>query len=120
MRLTIPIFRCRTLGCVLVSLCLALSVPGAEASVLVVQDAHLMATPAVALSSPDAMDCVPCARCYAAPAPSMNRVTGDAHEAETPAGQADPTQRLDSEVMFDAGGQRALLPLRIVYCRWRN
>ena len=120
MRPTILVFRCRALGGVVVSLCLALSVPDAEASVSMVQDAHSMATSAVVPSPPDAMDCVPCARCYAAPAPPMGRITGNAHEAETPAWRFDATQRLDPEVMLDAGGQRMLLPLRIVYCRWRN
>lgn len=74
----------------------------------------------LALSSPDAMDCMPCARCYAAPRSVVEQFSGDGHEPKAPAWRPHVAQLADLEKSFEASGQRVPLPLRIVYGRWRN
>lgn len=103
----------------LVWLCLALIGTDAHASSSAMPE--VWATPDAATTSqgvPAALDCMPCALCYVAPAPSSNVVTVVANEFEsstwwvhTPAA---PTQR-----RF-LSNPRCLehVPIRIAFCRW--
>ncbi len=107
------------LAAALVWLCLALIATGAHASSSATQEVR--AIPAHALTSqgmPEASDCVPCALCYAAPAPISHTLTVEAKVAESftwfaPA----PTHR--PELRFLSKPRcRKHVPIRISFCRW--
>ncbi len=66
---------------------------------------------------PVAMDAMPCALCYSAPASSLHEVGGECREHEVPAWPAHVAPVPDREY-FDAGGPYIRLPVRILYCRW--
>ncbi|CAN5544622.1 hypothetical protein BH09GEM1_BH09GEM1_47960 [soil metagenome] len=66
---------------------------------------------------PVAMDAMPCALCYSAPAPSLHEVGGECRGHEATAWPAHVALVPDGEY-FDAGGRHVRLPVRILYCRW--
>lgn len=66
---------------------------------------------------PVAMDAMPCALCYSAPAPSPHTVGGECREHEAAAWPVHVASVPDAEY-FDAGGRQVRLPVRILYCRW--
>ena len=111
--------RWRALGCVVVSLYLALSVTDADALASMVQDARPMVASDMTSSPAEAMDCIPCARCYAAPAPLTQLFVGQGNGSDPTAWRNDAAQRSAAD-RFDTGDRRAPLSLRIAYCRWRN
>ncbi|MDA8254295.1 MAG: hypothetical protein M0Z99_01430 [Betaproteobacteria bacterium] len=120
MRRTERLGRWRALGCIIFSLYLVLLRPGTEAWAFVVQQARPMEATAMASSPAEAMDCVPCARCYVAPLPSAQRCGGEDHEPEVLARPNHAVPQAPSDWSFGSGAPRAPLPLRIAYCRWRN
>lgn len=115
---------------VLLYLFLALFGTTAQASMPVSQDdgwtaravAPVAAAPVAAAvmglaTMPVAMDAVPCALCYSAPAPSLHEVGGECRGHEAAAWPVHVAPVPDGEY-FDAGGQHVRLPVRILYCRW--
>lgn len=115
---------------VLLYLFLALFGTAAQASMPVSQDdgwtaraVTLVATGPVAVAvmgvatMPVAMDAMPCALCYSAPAPSLHTVGGECREHEAAAWPVHVAPVPDGEY-FDAGGRHVRLPVRILYCRW--
>ena len=66
---------------------------------------------------PQMLDCLPCARCYVAPAPVAVGVV-------EPAGTDEPAWRVQDPALPyttrdpDRGGGPSRLPVRIAYCRW--
>jgi hypothetical protein len=66
---------------------------------------------------PVAMDAMPCALCYSAPAPSLHEVGGECRGHEATAWPVHLAPVPDGEY-FDAGGRHVRLPVRILYCRW--
>lgn len=66
---------------------------------------------------PVAMDAMPCALCYSAPAPSPHTVGGECREHEAAAWPVHVASVPDAEY-FDAGGRHVRMPVRILYCRW--
>ncbi len=104
-------------------LCLALFAAGARAAVPAMEEAR----PAVAMipmtvshAMAGALDCVLCAGCYIAPAPTTHGFSGECQEPEEPAWRVHATSPPDSFWMFDMGGRHVRLPVRIAYCRWLN
>jgi hypothetical protein len=103
----------------LVWLCLALIATGAHASSSATQEVR--AIPAHAMTSqgmPEALDCMPCALCYVAPAPISHVVTVEAKEFESftwwvhlPSVPAEPQALSDPRY-------REHVPIRISFCRW--
>jgi hypothetical protein len=126
--------QCRTSfgAALLLCLCLFLALFGtaAQASMPVSQDNERTAravTPvttgpvAVAVmgmaTMPVAMDAMPCALCYSAPAPSLHTVGGECRGHEAAAWPVHVASIPDGEY-FDAGGRHGRVPVRILYCRW--
>ncbi|PLC01497.1 hypothetical protein CY658_31715 [Variovorax sp. RO1] len=111
-------------------LVLALFGTAAQASMPVSQDdgwtaravAPVATAPVVAAvmglaTMPVAMDAVPCALCYSAPAPSLHTFGGECRGHEAAAWPVRVAPVPDGEY-FDAGGRHVRLPVRILYCRW--
>jgi hypothetical protein len=99
-------------------LCLALIGTGARAASLAMPEVR--ATPAEVTSHgmPAASDCMPCALCYVAPAPSSHVVTIEAKEFESitwwvPVPPAPTVRRFLSNPRC-----REHVPIRISFCRW--
>lgn len=109
---------CLALGAA-VFLCLTLIASGARAAASPMQEMSAVATPpAAAQSMPMASDCVPCALCYVAPAPSAHTTTGEGKEPESATWWA-RDQSIPSTIRFLAGeGSRVPVPIRIAFCRW--
>lgn len=82
---------------------------------------EVRATPAAAVTSqsvPAASDCMPCALCYIAPAPSSHGVTAEAKVFESftwwvPVPSAPVERRFLSNPRC-----REHVPIRITFCRW--
>ncbi|RSZ44105.1 MULTISPECIES: hypothetical protein [unclassified Variovorax] len=68
-------------------------------------------------SMPVAMDAMPCALCYSAPAPSPHGVGGECREHEAMAWPVHVSPA-PAVTYFDPGGRHVRLPVRILYCRW--
>jgi len=104
---------------VAVFLCLALAGAGARASIAEMQQARrLQAPPAASHATPAAVDCMPCAGCYVAPAPSAHGCGGEGKEPDATGWQAQaaPSPRLRRS--SETAGVRARVPVRIAFCRW--
>ena len=71
-------------------------------------------------SMPMASDCMPCAICCLAPSPTAQGFSGDCSEAEEPGWQFLASHAREVAEAFDTGGGHPRLPIRIVYCRWRD
>ena len=100
-------------------LCLALIGPGARASNSALPESAAM--PAAAMTNqgvPAALDCMPRALCYIAPAPNLHVVTIEAKEIESFAWWTlDPPA--PSERRFLTNPRcREHVPIRITFCRW--
>ena len=102
-----------------VFLCLALVAAGARASAPPMQALSASAaSPVAAQSMPKASDCMPCALCYVAPAPSAHTTTGEGKEPESARWWA-RSQPIPSTVRFLAAeSSRVPVPIRIAFCRW--
>lgn len=112
--------RCRALVYVALLLCLTLLGTGARASVATMQDAGPVAISVmVSESTPMASDCMPCVRCYIAPAPSTPGISCESTEREEPV-LAWPVQTTSPAPtwFFDTRGWRLRWPVRIAFCRW--
>lgn len=100
-------------------LCLALIGTGARASSLAMPEVR--ATPAAAMTSqgvPAASDCMPCALCYIAPAPSSHGVTVEAKEFESFTWWVH-LPPVPAEHRFLSNPRcREHVPIRITFCRW--
>lgn len=66
---------------------------------------------------PMAMDAMPCALCYSAPASSARGVGGECREHEATAWPVHVSPA-PAVTYFDPGGRHVRLPVRILYCRW--
>ncbi len=66
---------------------------------------------------PAAMNAMPCALCYSAPAPLPHEVGGECREHEATAWPVH-VPPLPEATYFDPGGRHVRLPVRILYCRW--
>lgn len=102
-----------------VFLCLALVAARARAAAPPMQEMSASAASAVAAQSmPMASDCMPCALCYVAPAPSAHTTTGEGKEPATVTWWArEPS--IPSTVRFLAAeSSRVPVPIRITLCRW--
>ena len=110
----------RVLAAVAAWLCLALL--GAPAAQAMAQDAR----PAQAVieapmpSMPMASDCMPCAICCLAPTPTTQGFSGELRQPDEPAWRLHAPPVSDVAQAFDTGGGHPRLPVRIVYCRWRD
>ena len=100
------------------ALSLVLLVAQARATVRVLEEARPAAASAMdSRPLPAAFDCMPCARCYVAPAPATHGSGGDDQPAEELRWhvQAPPAF---SAIFSDTGGRYVALPVRIAFCRW--
>lgn len=79
------------------------------------------ATEAVLQPAPAMGDCVPCAYCYAGPAPTAHGLSGQFKEQAAPtwAALAPAAARSQRHVGSEAK-QPQLVPLRIAYSRWNK
>lgn len=68
-------------------------------------------------SMPAASDCMPCARCYVAPAPATHSFNGDDQPPEERWWHVHQPS-VPNSVFFDTGGWHVALPVRIAFCRW--
>ncbi len=103
----------------LVWLWLALIATGAHASSSATQEVR--ATPARAVTSqgmPEALDCMPCALCYIAPAPSSHVVTIEAKEFESITWWVHAQQAPTERRFLSNPRCREHVPIRISFCRW--
>ncbi len=111
--------RSAAIAAALIWLCVVLIGTDAYASSSAMPEVR--ATPAAAMTSqsdPAASDCMPCALCCVAPAPSAHLVTVESKELESltwwvhvpPA----PTERR----FLSNPGCREHVPIRITFCRW--
>lgn len=99
--------------------CLALIGTGARASGLATQE--LRAEPAATAPSehmPGIADCMPCALCLVAPAPSEHTFSAEAKEVEPSAlrprvAPTPPAIRIPPKSTY-----REHVPIRIAFCRW--
>jgi hypothetical protein len=99
-------------------LCLSLLGAGARASTLVMQEAGPIAISAMASEPmPTASDCMPCARCYVAPAPAAHGFSGECMTPDEPVWLVHAPTVSGAE-RFDTGGRQVRLPVRILYARW--
>lgn len=69
---------------------------------------------------PQMLDCLPCARCYVAPAPVAVGVVEPAGTDEPAWRVHDPALLYTTRATPDRGGGPPRLPMRIAYCRWLN
>jgi hypothetical protein len=69
-------------------------------------------------SRPQLSNSMPCARCFAAPAPAVQGVSAEPGEPTEPAWRAQVSAAPDSSAFMDAGNQLPRLPVRIAFCRW--
>ena len=102
------------------ALFLSLTLPGAQAraSMPLIRQAGPVAISAVSSRSmPTATDCMPCVRCYTAPAPASHGCSGECKEHEALIWWVHVPSAL-FDAFFDSGGGYARLPVRILYCRW--
>lgn len=100
-------------------LCLALPLSVARAEPFAMQE--IAAFPMAAMSTPampEAMDCLPCASCYVAPAPATTGFVGKCRESLTLLRWIRPQAYLTSCSSFDGGTGRSRVPIRIAFCRW--
>ena len=111
--------RWRAFAACLAWACLALIGTGARASNVDTQELRAeAATAMVSERMSGAADCMPCALCFVAPAPSEHTFTCDAKEAapwaqHVPAPLALPVTRVTSR-----STPREHVPIRIAFCRW--
>lgn len=99
--------------------CLALLTVSTQASSAEVQQARSVLEPAAAsLATSSAIDCLPCAGCYAAPAPSTHGFGGEGYEPDAPRWRLHAALSGDSPGLFARRCLRAAVPVRIAFCRW--
>ena len=110
---------------VMLLVCLALFSLAARTAAVPMQDQAPVAVQSTATmadmpSMPTALDCTPCAVCYAAPTPSTNNFSAEHKEPEEPNWRANAEATPESAWRFDIGGWRTRWPARITFCRWLN
>ena len=113
------VHRWAAIAAALVWLCLALIGTGARASTSGMSEVR--ATPAAAMTSqgsPAASDCMPCALCYIAPAPSLHVVTIEAKEFESFGWRVHVPPALPERRFLANPRCREHIPIRITFCRW--
>lgn len=69
-------------------------------------------------SMPMASDCMPCARCFIAPAPATQGGSGEFKESEPPTWWVHTRQTPATVWHADSGSKRCSVPIRITFCRW--
>ena len=69
-------------------------------------------------STPMASDCMPCALCCTAPAPTTQGFSGESKQCDEPVWRIHVPPVPDSTWRPNTGGWRPRLPVRVVYCRW--
>lgn len=69
---------------------------------------------------PSAFDCLPCASCYLAPAPTAHGFTGEADETRQAAWQLVTKPLASAQKPRDLSKTEASVPLRVANCCWRN
>ena len=118
---TLHTLRWRVSVSVWVYLCLSLVGSAAQASTATRQEAMSMVVSAMTPDSmPQAMDCVPCVRCYVAPVPVAQGVSGESKEAEAPHWQTHTIVQVETAWTIDTGVWHPRLPVRIEYSWWLN
>lgn len=113
------VHRWAAIAAALIWLCVVLIGTGARASSSAVPEVRAMAAAAVASQGvPAALDCMPCALCYIAPAPSAHTVTVEAKEFESFTWWL-PVPAAPAEHQFLSTPRcREHVPIRITFCRW--
>ncbi|OUM00374.1 hypothetical protein [Variovorax sp. JS1663] len=112
--------RWRALFGVALFLCLALLGVGARASIPGMQHAGPVAISVMVSESMQTVaDCMPCARCYVAPAPVTQGFSGEGKTPDEPFWRVRSPSVPDTEY-FETGGRHVGLPVSILYCRWLN
>lgn len=99
--------------------CLALMGGAAQASTLLTAQAwplEVSAMPATAMTQ--TRDCMPCARCYVAPAPVALGVIAQPGHTNEPGWRAHDLVQLATTPGIHPRGWPLRLPVRILYCRW--
>ena len=98
---------------------LALLGAGATASIPMRSEAGPVAASGMASGSmPMTTNCMPCALCYIAPAPTRQGFSGQCHEPAAPIWRIHAPPAPASAWLFDRRVWRTRLPVRIAYCRW--
>jgi len=98
---------------------LALHGAGATASVPMRPEAGPAAAPSMASGSmPMTTNCMPCALCCIAPAPTRQGFSSECQEPAAPIWGVHALPAPASAWLFDRGVWRTRLPVRIAYCRW--
>lgn len=69
-------------------------------------------------AKPQMSDSMPCAQCFAAPAPAVQGVGAEPGEPIEPAWRTQGSATPDLSVFMDAGDRLPRLPVRIAFCRW--
>lgn len=69
---------------------------------------------------PSELDCLPCASCYLAPAPTAHGFTGEAEEPRQAAWQLLTKPSASAQKPRDLSKTEASVPLRVANCCWRN
>lgn len=112
----------RVIGAVVAWLCLAPLPAPALAASQAMQEGYPAQTvmEAPMQSMPMASDCMPCALCCLAPAPTTHGFSGERRQLEVPGWQLLAPPVPDAVVSVEVGGGVPRLPVRIVYCRWRD
>jgi hypothetical protein len=102
-----------------VLVCLALLGGGARAFAPTLLEVRPMMVSAMASPSmPTVSDCMPCAVCCIAPAPSTHGFNGEGNEPEASTWRVH-AQRTPATVRFlEAGSSQVPVPVRIAFCRW--
>ncbi|MCR6478461.1 hypothetical protein NU688_20035 [Variovorax sp. ZS18.2.2] len=89
----------------------------AERSIVSVATAPVAFAGMDATPMPVAMDAMPCALCYSAPAPSLHGISDECREHVAMAWPVHVSP-VPEATYFDPGGRHVRLPVRILYCRW--
>ena len=112
----------RVLATVVAWLCLApLGEPAAASQAIVHEVRAARAVMEAPMPSmPMASDCMPCAMCCLAPTPTTPGFSGECREPEAPGWQLLAPPAPEVAEAFDNGGDHPRLPVRIVYCQWRD
>lgn len=71
-----------------------------------------------ASAMPQMLDCLPCAGCYVAPAPTVQGGSAEPGQSGEPAWRCHSVALSDATRAADTGGWPPRLPVRIAYCRW--
>ena len=110
--------RVRALASAALALSLVIIGTQADASALVLEEVRPTAATAMSSQSmPAAFDCMPCARCFVAPAPATHGSGGDDQAPEELRWHV-PRPPAFNAIFFDTGSRYIALPVRIAFCRW--